>query len=86
EFNAYGIIVAEQRLRGIADTDNMRQIDFRDPRLRRHAPSLVAFIRRALSVDARERYEDAIEMFEVFTRLKPVALRYASARRAASRR
>jgi len=55
-------------------------------RLRRHAPSLVAFLRRALSVDARERYEDATEMLEVFTRIRPVALRYASARRAASRR
>ncbi len=57
-------------------------------RLRRQSPSLVAFVRRALNVDARERFEDASDMLEAFVRVKPVALRYANGRgrRATARR
>ena len=50
-------------------------------RVRRHSPELVAFLRRALEVDARRRFRDAAHMYTAFRRIKNKAINYAARRR-----
>lgn len=45
-------------------------------RLCRYAPSLVRFVRTALSVYAQNRYSDATAMLDAFVKIAPAALRY----------
>ncbi|MCZ7647278.1 MAG: serine/threonine-protein kinase [Planctomycetota bacterium] len=44
-------------------------------------PELVEFLRRALAVEEEKRFRDAVQMLQVFRRLKPRANRSASVRR-----
>jgi hypothetical protein len=51
-------------------------------RVRKHFhPDLIGFLRRALELDHRKRFDDAVRMAAAFRRLKPRALRGAPARR-----
>jgi eukaryotic-like serine/threonine-protein kinase len=54
-------------------------------RLKRQHPDLRDFVRRAIEVDARKRYRDAVVMYRAFKRLKPKALKYAADKRARRR-
>ncbi|MCA9248288.1 MAG: protein kinase [Planctomycetales bacterium] len=40
-------------------------------------PDLIEMIRRAMEVDAKKRYRDAVQMYAVFSRVKARALRFA---------
>jgi serine/threonine protein kinase len=51
-------------------------------RLKRQHPDLREFVRRSLEVEARRRYADAAQMYRVFKRLKPKAIRYVANKRA----
>ncbi|MCA9694144.1 MAG: serine/threonine protein kinase [Myxococcales bacterium] len=55
-------------------------------RLRRRAPDLDDFLRRALAVDARKRFRDAGVMLRAFERIRPRALKRATKRRSTTRR
>jgi serine/threonine-protein kinase len=50
-------------------------------RLKRHAPSLVAFVRRAVEVKPNKRFRDGTHMLGALRRIKPHALAYARGRR-----
>ena len=50
-------------------------------KLKRQHPDLREFVRRALEVEARKRYPDAVVMYRAFKRLKPKALKYAAEKR-----
>jgi len=44
-------------------------------------PSFISFIQKALEVDERKRFRDAVQMLAVFRRLKPRAIAYNTRRR-----
>ncbi len=50
-------------------------------KLKRHHPELREFVRRALEVNTRKRYPDAVAMYRAFKRVKPKALKYAAEKR-----
>lgn len=50
-------------------------------KLKRLHPELREFVRRALEVDARKRYPDAVVMYRAFKRIKPKALKHAAEKR-----
>jgi serine/threonine-protein kinase len=54
-------------------------------RLRRKAhPDLIAWLRKAIEADPRNRFQDGRQMLNAYQRIKPRTLRYAQARRAAA--
>lgn len=54
-------------------------------RLRRKAhPELIAWLRKAIEPDSRNRFQDARHMLNAYKRIKARSLRYAQTRRAAS--
>ena len=44
-------------------------------RLRREAPEMIPFLQRAIEVDARRRFRDAIQMLSAFGAAKKLTLR-----------
>ena len=50
-------------------------------RLRRNAPDMVEFLRRALEVSARKRFRDGQQMLDSFSKAKITALRRLERRR-----